>query len=227
MFEITELALPIDPDSIPDGVSGGWIPVIVGLGNHELIDLLEKRWSAFQVPYLRKLAAAVLSRAFKCLSIDSEGNQWLSFENERSALHVAPPAEIPGELHAKFPFQQIAGLADFMTNFGGLADWCLPPGPSFFPVSECRVVAGDCEYYDWGMIGEWAGALPLYSTGTGNIIVVSPADRCAKWDHDIGWERDDENPLESLNWSMSSLIEKFIAYLSLDDSEAKDSPFYY
>jgi hypothetical protein len=227
MFDITELSLPLEPGTIPETVSGGWITVVGGRRDHELIDLLEKRWSSLQVPYLRKLSAAILGREFKCLSIDSEGHQWLSFEDEWSALHVAPPTEIPGDLQARFPFHEIPGLADFLTNFGGLANWSLPPGPGFFPANECRVVASDCDYYDWGMIGQWAGALPLYSTGTGNIIVVSPADRCAKWDHGIGWEREDEDPFESLSWSMSTLVEEFVAYLSLDDTKAKDSPFYY
>jgi hypothetical protein len=227
MFEITRLRLPIELNALPANVSAGWIPDIVGLPDRELVDLLRKRWSSFQVPYLRNLSAAILDREFQCLSIDSEGKQWLSFGGERTALHVAPPAEIPAELKSNFPFPQIPGLADFVRNFGGLANWSLPPCPWFIPADKCRVVASDCECYSWGLVGDWAGSLPLYNTGTGNFIVVSPADRCAKWEHDIGWEQENEDPFETLPWSMSDLIEEFIAYLSLNDEEAKESPFYY
>jgi hypothetical protein len=227
MFKIIKLRLPLDPDAIPETASGGWLPVIAGLGGHEVTDQLRKRWSSFQIPYLRNFSAAILSRELKCLSIDSQGNQWLTFEDEWSDLHVAPPAQIPAEIQASFPFHQIPGLEDFIKNFGGLANWNLPPCPWFLPASDCHVVAKDCQYYDWGKIGEWAGSLALYNTGTGNTIVVSPADRCAKWDHDIGWGSGDEDPFEDLNWNMSELIEQFIAYLSLDDNEAEESPFYY
>jgi hypothetical protein len=226
-FKIETLHFPIDRNTLPEGVSGGWIPVIADLQKHEVVDRLRNRWSSFRVPYLQKLSAAILSRELVCLSIDSQHNQWLSFEDPSSPLHVAPPSVLSGQLRSKFPFHQIPGLADFVEHFGGLANWTLPPCPWFVPADECRVVASDCDYYDWGMIGNWAGSLTLYNTSTGNFIVVSPKDRCAKWDHDIGWERDDEDPFADLNWTMSDLIDEFIAYQSLDENEAKASPFFY
>lgn len=227
MFEITKLRLPVQMKDVPETISGGWLPVIAGLQDHEVIDLLKDRWASFQVPYLQKMATAILGRKLSCLSIDQEGFQWLSFDDWPSPLHLAPPSEIPNDLRSKFPFHRIPGIEDFVKNFGGLADGSLPSCPWFSPATECRVVASDCDYYDWGMLGDWAYSLTLYNTGTGNFIVVSPEDQCAKWDHDIGWGCDDEDPFENLNWSMSMLVEKFIAYLSLDNLEAQDSPFYY
>ena len=63
------------------------------------------------------------------------------------------------------------------------------------------------------MISGWAGSLPLYNTGSGNVIVVSPANVCAKWEHENGWGGDDEDPFWSLNWTMSELVDEFLAYL--------------
>jgi hypothetical protein len=67
----------------------------------------------------------------------------------------------------------------------------------------------------------------LYNTGTGNFIVVSPDNVCAKWDHDIGWGGADEDPFEDLHWTMAELVERFVEFLSLDESAARQSPFYY
>ena len=228
MFEITRLSLPVQPDVVPRGTSGGWLPVIAGLRAAAIKDVLRKRWSAtFQLPHLTELAAAVLQRELVCLSVDSEGDQWLSFEDSTSCLHVAPPLPIPTQLRSQFPFDQIPGLAQFVENFGGLANWPLPPCPWFVPADHCRVVAKDCDWYDWGAIGQWAGSLTLYNTRAGNFIVVAPDDRCAKWDHDTGWEQDDEDPFCDLGWSMSRLVEEFVAYVSLPETEAGESPFYY
>lgn len=208
-------------------MSGGWIPVIAGLRSHEVVDLLRKRWSSFEAPYLRRLADVIFSRELKCISIDLEGRQWLSFEDPSSPLHIAPPVNLSGHLRSKFPFHKISGVADFVENFGGMVNWSLPPGPWFTPADDCSFVASDCDRRQWGLIGEWAGSLTLYNTGTGNFIVVSPDNRCAKWDHDIGWECDDECPFQSLYWNMSTLVQEFIAYLSMDEREVKISPFYY
>ena len=180
------------------------------------------------MPYLKRLSAEILSRECSCLSIDSTGTQWLSFEDSsKSPLHVPPPTEIPSDLRGQFPFSKIPGLEQFLESFSGLADWNLPPCPWFIPTYESRVVSSDCDLYDWGRIGEWTGSLPLYNTGTGNFIVVSPDNVCAKWEHDIGWSGCDENPFWSLDWNMSELVEQFVTYLSQEEVEAKDSPFYY
>lgn len=227
MTKITKIRVPIQSTQALMGASGGWLRVVGGLQHHEIVTLLRKRWSSFQVPYLQSLSDAILSRELVCLSIDSHGNQWLSFEDATSSLHVAPQAKLPTELRSQFPFHQIAGLADFLENFGGLADGSLPPCPWFTPVEDCRVVASDCDSYDWGMIGDWAGSLTLYNTCGGNFIVVSPNNVCALWDHDIGWECRNDNPFENLGWTMSDLVEEFIKYLSLAESEAPNSPFYY
>jgi hypothetical protein len=125
-----------------------------------------------------------------------------------------------------FPFDGIAGLAEFVENFGGLANWTLPPCPWFTPVDECDVVGSDDQDYEWGMIGAWRGSLTLYTTCGGNWIVLSPDNRCAKWGHDIGWELGDEDPFEGLGWTMSEMATEFLAYLSLDDATAQQSPFY-
>jgi len=228
MFEIIKLRLPIDQNAVPESVSGGWTRSIAGLEDYEVVGLLKERWSAFEAPFLQKLSAAILARKLNCLSIDSDGRQWLSFEGAMSSpLHVAPPSKLSDDLKSRFPFHRIAGFAEFVEDFGGLANWPLPPGPSFISASECRVVASNCDLYDWGMIGIWEGSLPLYWTGTGNCIVVSPENRCAKWNHEIGWSYDDKDPFESLNWSMGDLVEEFITYLSADESGVKSSPFYY
>ena len=201
--------------------------MIAGLQNHEVVDLLKHRWSSFHTPYLQKLSRAILSRKLICLSIDAQGNQWLSFDDNSSPLHIAPPSTLSDNLRSKFPFHQIPGIADFVENFGGMAESYLPPCPWFVPAKESRVVANDCDYYDWGMIGDWVGSLTLYNTGSGNFIVISPKNRCGKWDHDIGWDRSGEDPFDNLDWSMSNLIDEFIAYLSLDKIESQNSPFYY
>jgi hypothetical protein len=227
MNKITKLSFPLQLNAVPLSVMGGWVPVIAGLQDHEIKDLLMNRWSAFQEPYLQHLSAAVLNRELLCLSIDSGGYQWLSFEDDSSALHVAPPCALPNELRTQFPFNQIPGLSDFVENFGGLANRSLPLCPWFIPVHECHIVSSECKHYDWGMIGNWAGSLPLYNTGTGNFIVVSPDNRCAKWDHEFGWGGGGSDPFYNLNWTMSDLVEEFVMYLSLGQSEAEDSPFYY
>lgn len=226
-LRITELHFPLDPKAAPRTITKGWLPVIAGLQSHEIKDFLKKKWSSFQQPFLLELTTAVLDRDLLCLSIDSQGNQWLSFKDAISALHLAPPSVISNDLRSQFPFHEIPGLTDFVENFGGLANWTLPPCPWFVPATECNIVSNECSRYDWGMIGEWAGSLTLYNTCSGNFIVVSPNDNCGKWDHDIGWGHVNEDPFYSLDCSTSDLIKSFVAYLSLRDDQVKDSPFYY
>jgi hypothetical protein len=225
---IAKVQLPVRPDDVANITDGGWLGVIAGLNSHEIVKLLEDRWANFQVDYLRDFSSAILSRRLQGLSIDSQGQQWLSFEDDRSRqIHIAPPTYIPDELRPCFPFHEIAGLPEFLENFGGLADGFLPPCPWFMPAEYACVVVGNCEHYDWGRIGKWAGSLPIYNTGTGNFIVLSPENVCAKWDHDTGWESREEDPFCSLGWTMADLTREFIAYLSLDEQEAEASPFYY
>lgn len=228
MFHIQKLPFPVRPDALPARAPLGWLPLIAGLESHQIVALLKNRWSSFQAPYLQRLSAAILDRELLSLSIDERGTQWLTFGDHKHGLHVAPPARLPDSLRAKFPFERIPGLADFLENFGGLADGHLPPCPWFVPFEDCRVVARECDIYDWGLIGRWAGSLTLYNTCSGNFIVLSPDNVCVKWDHDIGWSKDDEDPFEPLHWTMSEMVNAFLAYHELTDEDAlRESPFYY
>jgi hypothetical protein len=67
----------------------------------------------------------------------------------------------------------------------------------------------------------------LYNTRCGNFIVISPENVAAKWDHEIGWANEEEDPFCSLGWSMSDLVENFVSYLSLGGDLAEEAPFYY
>jgi hypothetical protein len=214
---------------------GGWFPWIAERSADEVVAELRSRWSAFTTPYLQKLSAAILERPLSQFSFDTQGGQWLTFEKSGSApLHVAPPQTLTAELRTMFPFERIPGLAEFQEHFGGLVDGQVPPCPWFCPVDDSRVVAADCKVYDWGLVGDWAGALTLYNTKGGNFLVLSPENRCAKWDHDIGWERQDENPFTPLSWTMSDLVDAFLEYVAAYDLTqdhgplaVEESPFYY
>lgn len=225
--KIIELTIPIEPQQQLQHGNTGWLPIVAGLSCDEIVTMLEERWSPFTFGYLKRLSEAVLHRPFRCLSIDWEGRQWLSFGEGREALHVAPPEELPSKLRSEFPFASIPGLTEFVENFGGLVDGYLPPCPWFATASECRVVTANCQYYDWGRIGKWEGSLTLHNTRGGNWFVISPTNRCAKWEHDIGWESDELDPFEELNWSLSDLIEQYAIYVDLKKTGQQESPFYY
>lgn len=221
-LDITELPFPVTDDE-----PGGWTSAIAGLDGDQIVDRLKAEWSGFQQPYLQALSQAILSRELECLSIDSFGQQWLTFYDPLTPVHIAPPAKLTDQLRSQFPFDAIPGLAEFLEHFAGLVDGRLPPCPWFVPIGQCRTLRSNCDFYDWGLLDGWEGALTLYNTCGGNFIVLSPENVCAKWEHDIGWEQPDENPFEKLGWSMSDLVFQFIAYLSLSEESQKDSPFYY
>ena len=223
--------LPIDSDFEKIDPSDGWLPTIRGKSKSEVIETLKQRWSFEAAPFLQSLADAIFRRDIACLATGLHGEQWLSFASySESSLHIPPPTPLPSSLKERFPFSEIAGVEDLLVNFGGLVDGMLPPCPQFIPVSECRLVSDDCDLYDWGKTDGWEGSLPIYNTMSGNFIVLSGDNRCAKWDHDIGWETKEVTPFTDLEMNIDDLIEKFVLYIDMDDSDStvrREYPFYY
>ncbi len=229
MDRVRRCPFPIDPSVVPNVDGAGWLPTIAGLSVDEVLALLRRRWAGLATPYSKRPAEELLSRPLVGLSIDADGDQWLTFEDEpQASLHLAPRRQLPARIREQFPFEAIDGLAEFVENFGGTADSRLPPCPWFLPASDVRVVSADCPDHEWGKVGEWEGSLTLYNTASGNFIVVRPDGTLGKWEHDIGWYGDDD-PFVTLGWDMATLVDEYVAYLAMDEDECESlsPPFHY
>jgi hypothetical protein len=236
LTKVTEIQFPLTLGKLGDQPPGAWA-CFAGNGDSDFVlEKLKQRYAEIEVGFVKKLGDFVLSHREVSLSVLSNGQQWLSLRRGDSHLALlAPPLEdLPFDGQPLFPFHKVEGLEPFLRFFGGMANWGVPPCPWFLPFANTArdiVSVSTMDLYGWGVIDRWEGALILYATCGGNLIVVTPHNQIGKWDHEYCWvtEEDEESPWTDLETNLEGLVEQFIAYQSLDghSDEAKTAPFYY
>jgi hypothetical protein len=180
------------------------------------------------LPHLARVANAILELPLSCLSVHGDA-YWLTFNRSGFPISLPGRNEIPQWLDKAFPIGTVNGLEEFLRYFGGMVDGYLPPLGFFWFPSEAFLVSADDSSSDWGLVGEWQGALAFYHTGTGNQIVIHQDGCPGKWSREVGWTIPDENPFTKLPYSFPALIDHFAEQLllPLEDPRRRDSPFYY
>jgi hypothetical protein len=223
MYNVRQHDLPAPPDVLAAMKKrSNTLADLAGLPRDAIVHHLREELRLENLPHLARLANAILEMPLSCLSA-YDGEYWLTFNQSGVPISLPGRNTIPQALYDAFPIRSVDGLEDFLIHFGGMADDVLPGG-FFLGPTETMLVSE--RGFNWGMIGEWRGALAFYHGTTGDYVVIHQDGYPGKWSHEIGWSTQDDNPFARLSFSFPELIDHFVEHLSLG-REDPGSPFYY
>jgi len=208
-----EHLLPFEsvPTTIRDSLDP-WICQILELPVKQIEVCLQDRWANIANESVAAFRDMLLS-VFRPRSIFIHGKQaWLSLKRHGSGeekpgdiILVSPPVDhtLLEFGFASHPFARTPAVEDFVRNFGSLREH-IPPGSGDFRLSEKWETLFDY----WGeedgrnptWYAEWAGALVVYGSTVGDLILLHP-NRKVAW---LGFA-------EGEVWPLANSFDDFVA----------------
>ena len=212
-WEQREFRLPVPSGSLP--VDTPWVSSLIEKSPEEIKEQLRQRWSTVQDESVAEFCGRVLLCTPWSI-VTFQERTWLLLRiaedettNYRNVVLISAPSKsIPKAL------ERHSRLFLFLREFGDLSI-NIPVNSAGFLLGEQgnRMVHSGSEEYEWGYIGDWDGSMGVFSVGDGDLIVVSPEGRYARWDHAGGMERTAENPFHLVATSFDEFLRDFSAFL--------------
>jgi hypothetical protein len=193
-----------------------WLRQMVEIDSQNVLSILHRRWSNISIADLTGLQDLLL-KEFSPRSIITHGMEaWLGFtrpnptDSERSEILIPPPPDtkmIETGLK-KTPFANIPSLVAFAANFGSIKE-DIPPNAGDFRIPEKWESLydywgeNDGRYENW--YSDWSGALVVYGTGCGDMVLLHPTGKMA-------WLGFAENEIWGLSSSFDEFIRRYVVY---------------